>query len=336
MAERQPVSSTPHPAPVDAVRGRVRRLQEALERMEAQRNELQRRRRRDMLTIGVGISVVLHLLLMFYLASHYRLRPGSRGPQPVSYEFAILQEEELTELDIAELDDLLPEVVSETTDSAPDAAELDPAVPAAELEIARAGSLPTLGGSGDGGVGVGGGLSGGGAGATFFGVSSRGMRFAFIVDRSGSMGQGPKMRVAMRELARSVDSLPDYASFYVVLFSSDLVQPPFQRGWMRAKETTVNNFIRWLNDIDPGGGTVPMPAFYDVFAIEERPDVIFFLTDGEIPADTAELVAGLNRRGGRVVINTIAFGEAQSQSLLKQIARESGGMYRYVAQGSGP
>ena len=157
-----------------------------------------------------------------------------------------------------------------------------------------------------------------------------------ILENGPNTLAGRKMQVAMRELAGSVDWLPDYASFYVLLFSTDYEEPPFQRGWMRAKDTTVNNFIRWLNEIDPGGGTVPMPAFYEVFAIDQRPDVIFFLTDGEIPEDTADLVAGLNRRGGRVTVNTIAFGDAKSQDQLKRIARESGGTYRFVSQGTGP
>ena len=70
-----------------------------------------------------------------------------------------------------------------------------------------------------------------------------------------------------------------------------------------------------------------------VFSIEERPDVIFFLTDGEIPRaeETLETVTLLNSRGRRVVINTIAFGDPASQELLREIARRSGGIYRFVA-----
>jgi hypothetical protein len=271
---------------------------------------------------------------MYYLALHYRLEPGRRGPEPVSYEFAILQEEELTELQASDLDDLLPEVVSSIDDAADDAdASLDPAVPAADLEIARGGSMPTLGGAG-GATDGGGSLTGGGAGTTFFGVASRGMRFAYIVDRSGSMGQGRKMEVAMDELARSIQGLPDFASFHVLLFSSGYVAPPVQRGkWMRARKATVASVIRWLNDIDPTGGTVPIPAFDQVFALENRPDVIFFLTDGEIPADTADLLAMANEQGSRVIINTIAFGNDESQDQLRRIAAESGGAYRYVEVG---
>ena len=137
----------------------------------------------------------------------------------------------------------------------------------------------------------------------------------------------------MRELARSVAALPDYAYFYVLLFSSGSIEPPIQRDWMRARRTTVQMFIQWLNQVDPGGATEPVPAFERVFALGDRPDVIFFLTDGEIPdAEAAgDLIAKLNSGGRRVVINTIAFGDVRSQKLLRRLARDSGGTYRFVA-----
>jgi hypothetical protein len=269
---------------------------------------------------------------MYYLSSVYRLAPGGGGPEPVSFEFAILQEEELTELESSELSDDVPEVVSDFDDALEDqaATELDPAVQAPALEIARLGSMPTLGGAGEGGGGLGG-LSGG-AGTSFFGVSSRGTRFAYIVDRSGSMGNSQKMQIAKREMAASIDGLPDYAYFHVVLFSSDIVGMPGGRAWIRARKPAVSRFLRWLNDVDPGGGTEPMGAFYEVFALDVPPDVIFFLTDGEIPDETADLVGELNDRGGGVIINTIAFGDARSQEQLRRIASESGGVYLYVPQ----
>ncbi|MBT8486088.1 MAG: VWA domain-containing protein [Phycisphaerales bacterium] len=306
-------------------------LRTALAQLESQQTLLARRRRRRLQLVGIGISAVVHLCLLLYLASQHRLAPGGRGPAPVSYEFAIMTEEELTELETLEVEDLQPEVADELDALlAEEAVEImDPVVPAAELDVVRSGALPTLGGGGDA-SGGGGELTGGGAGASFFGVTSRGMRFAYIVDRSGSMGDDRKMEVAMRELARSISGVPDYASVYLVLFSSDTAKPPMQTGWMRARRSTINRLIRWLRDVDPTGGTVPMPAFHDVFALDVRPDVIFFLTDGEIPKDTGDLLADLNQRGGRVVINTIAFGDASSQDLLRRIARESGGVYRFV------
>ena len=191
--------------------------------------------------------------------------------------------------------------------------------------------MPTLGGCGDGSCDAT--LGGGSAGTSFFGVSSRGSRFAYIVDVSGSMGQQRKIHIAMRELARSISELPDYAYFYVVLFSTNAQQPPMQSGWSRARPTTVRKFVRWFGKVEPRGGTNPRPAFESVFSLKKRPDVIFFMTDGQITNFGADELPSTRSRGKNVIINTIAFGDPASQDLLRAIARQTGGTYRYVASG---
>ena len=314
------------------LRATVTELQERIERVELQRDLERRSRRRNLLLLGLSLSLVVHISLMLYLNLFRRAAPGGPGPQPVSIEFAMIQEAELTQLENLQFDDLVPEVPLESPDLSDDQMQMELAddVSAAALDISAAGAVPALTGAGRG---QGSTLGGGGAGTSFFGVTSRGTRFAYIVDVSGSMGQQRKMEVAMRELARSIEALPDYAYFYVVLYASGITLPPSQRDWTRARPHTVSRLIRWLNQVDPSGGTRPVPAFRQVLSIEERPDVIFFLTDGEIPraAETLETVTMLNSRGRKVVINTIAFGDPASQELLREIARRSGGIYRFVA-----
>jgi len=300
--------------------------------MELQRDLEMRRRRRNLLFVGVSLSLLVHMALMGYLNLFHRSVPQASGPQPVSIEFAVLQETELTQLENLQFDDLVPEVPLDSQDLSETelAMELADDVSTAVLDITAAGAVPALTGTGRGKAST---LGGGGAGTSFFGVTSRGTRFAYIVDVSGSMGQQRKMDVAMRQLARSIETLPDYAYFYVVLYASEITLPPSQRGWTRARPSAVSRLIRWLNQLDPRGGTRPVPAIKQVFSIEPRPDVIFFLTDGEIPRaeETLATVTQLNSRGRRVVINTIAFGDPASQELLREIARRSGGIYRFVS-----
>jgi hypothetical protein len=209
-------------------------------------------------------------------------------------------------------------------------------MPAADLQVVTAGAVPSLGGGGGDTNGQPG-LGGGAAGTSFFGVSSTGTRFAYIVDRSGSMGNEHKLQTAIAELTRSVQSLPDYAYFFLVFFSNRTVEPPAQRGWTRSQAQQVARLSRWLrSEVDAGGGTLPREAFVQVFSLDVRPDVIFFLTDGRVQNFSAEEVAVMNRRGKRVVINTIAFGDPSSQEMLKEIARQSGGVYRFVPSQPAP
>jgi hypothetical protein len=312
------------------------RLQETMRLMEEQRQHVIDRRRRRLIIIGGSLSMICHLLLMTYLALLQRGGGGGGGGSPVAYQLAILNEEELTELEQTSFDELAagPDVDNQPQAELP---ELDAIAPEAGVGSAAANSVPSLGASGDGSGGIPGtgdgsggggglGLGGGGGGTSFFGIGSKGTRFAYIVDVSGSMGQDGKLELAMRELAKSVDALPDFTHFYVLLFSSNFMQPPMQKGWMRARKPLVRQFITWLSEVDPGGGTEPRSSFLQIFALDVRPDVIYFLTDGQFNDITAEEIASLNASGKKAIINTIQFGDPSGEELLTQIAKQSCGV----------
>jgi hypothetical protein len=318
------------------LRSNVRQLQQAIQVLEDERDEMISRRFRRLLIFGVGISLVLHIGLMVWLSMVRTAGAAGPGAQEVSYEFAIVDEEQLDQMEEAAFDDLEPEQ-SEPAQNL-DATELEPTTPTVDMAVAAAGSVPTLGASGEG---TGGeiGLGGGGGSASFFGVGGKGQRFAFIVDISGSMANDRKFEIAMRELARSIEALPDFAHFHVILFESQTIQPPVQTGWLRARKTTVRQVVRWLGDAEPSGGTEPRKAFLQVFALDTRPDVIFFLTDGIFNDITPDELAALNARGKKAVINTIGFGAQGEvdQTVLRAMASASGGQYRFVpSEAAGP
>lgn len=80
---------------------------------------------------------------------------------------------------------------------------------------------------------------------------------------------------------------------------------------------------RWILTIRAGGGTMPRDALQ--LALSLKPEMIYFLTDGEIPEDTPQVVREANK--SKVRVNTIALGEEGGGDLLKQIARENNGKY---------
>ena len=83
----------------------------------------------------------------------------------------------------------------------------------------------------------------------------------------------------------------------------------------------------------PSAGTQPIPAFGHVFALDTRPDSIFFMTDGLIPVDTVPSVSSMNGGGAHVQINCIAFGQEANQGALRRLAAESDGIFRFVPVG---
>jgi len=315
----------------DDAGARLDALEVHLRQLHEERERWTRRRRRQMLLAATLCSLLGHIVLALYLASLYRPGDPRNEGSPVAIEFALVPEEEL-EHDQSTADlETVDEPMSELEDLSLDEtlADLAPDSMAAELDLGDVGAMPNLGGGG-GDASQGGGMGGSGSGTSFFGISSRGLRFCFVVDISGSMS-GQRIERALGELARSIQGLPDYAYFHVLLYSRTAVEPPMQRGWARARREVVTSYLMWFQQVSPGGDTQPVPAFERAFGLEPRPDVVFFLTDGLIPSDTADVVAKLNARSRKVRINTIAFGDDASQDDLRRIAEESGGLYRFVA-----
>lgn len=173
----------------------------------------------------------------------------------------------------------------------------------------------------------------------FFGLPACGRRFAFILDKSGSM-DGPRWARCTRELAVALQALPPEAEFVLVLFSEGILEPPGAGGWTRATAQRVAATLAWVGSITPAGGTYPKPAFERVFSLGARPDAVYFLTDGELfgftPGDCAQIRKG---RGGffrwlfskpdpdapQTVINTIALGNDANTGALQAMAAEAGG-----------
>jgi len=137
---------------------------------------------------------------------------------------------------------------------------------------------------------------------------------------------------ALAELKRSISALPDYTQFYVVLFSSTAIRPDFELdGWLKATRANKNRMAQWLDLQTSRGGTLPLEAFDIVFKLPQPPDVIFFLTDGEIPGETNYHVDNYTANMKReVIINTIGFSSEAGKAPLEEMARKHRGVFRFV------
>lgn len=304
------------------------------------REEKARWKRRVLALIFIGFlfSVLVHIIIFFFSYSvSTDAGSGSQEATVTTIEFAILDEQSFTSLPEGEK---ITQSESSQTDASEERYETTQATLAADSSStslipssdARATSLT---GSGSTGMGIGMGGSGGG-GTSFFGISSFGSRFCYIVDRSGSMDRGNRFEDAKAEILSSLKKLPDFVKFYVLFYSTGITSPSIQKGWNTARRGTINRIAKEINTFFPTGGTVPMPAFKEAFSLSPPPDVIFFLTDGQINTFSLETLQSLMPKNKAVIVHTIAFGDASSQSLLQEIANATGGEYRFVQEGSVP
>ena len=187
--------------------------------------------------------------------------------------------------------------------------------------------------------------AGTGDGASFFGLEAQGRRFAYIVDMSGSMNtltgdrESTRWELTRSELIRSLAGLDSQFEFFVELYSSAPLNLFGSPDWVKAGDSQKRLVTSALFGISPVGGTKPMPAFKQVFALKPEPDAIYFMTDGLIGTDVPALVRQLNRSED-IPIHCILFGspgDEQSaraaKNMLTTIAKQSGGKFTHIKEG---
>ncbi len=305
------------------------------------RCDLQHRWKRSviiLLLVGVFLSLFIHIIIGLILDLYGRGSGfGEIKGEAAIIEFAVFDSETLTDS---------PQSTSlEESDSAPstldspltDGVELEATSSSSSELLADQSQVPTLGGAGGGDLGAGmGGSGGAGSGTSFFGISSKGGRFCYIMDISASMLQGSRMDAAITELISSLKKLPNFSQYYILFYSSSVSEPPSQLGWNTARRSSLNRMINEIHRVQAQGGTVPAPAFERAMELSPLPDVIFFLTDGQIPTTFIDELRAMLPSGKRVVVHAVAFGSGADINQMKEIAKLTGGQYKYVNTGGSP
>jgi hypothetical protein len=181
---------------------------------------------------------------------------------------------------------------------------------------------------GDGAGSLAGGGGDGSGGAEFFGIGGEGGSFVYVVDMSGSMNEQGKWERARDELIRSIEHLDDGQKYYII-FYNDGWFPMAEDKPVEATPKQLDRTRRWVNRIWPGGGTFPLEAMQHALSLE--PDAIYFLSDGRFDPAVIEMLRVANPpSSGQIPIHTIAFVNQETIGLMKQIAKNAGGKFRFV------
>lgn len=287
--------------------------------------------------VGLLISLLIHLNIGFLLS--FLMRGGSgldTTGTPTTVQFAIQDSQSLSQMpegeQLQQEESVQTQATAESMSSTQATLTADSST--TSLDSSSQSMAPSLAGGGSSGMGSG--MGGSGGGTSFFGISSSGSRFCYIVDVSGSMQQQNRLSAALSELSSSLKKLPDFARFYVLFYSSHVKEPSSQKGWNTARSSTVRRMINEFETVYAGGGTMPEPAFAKALTLKPPPEVIFFLTDGEISGFNADTLKAMLPNRSRVVVNTIAFGDSANQQQMKDIAKATGGQYKFVSSGGKP
>lgn len=161
---------------------------------------------------------------------------------------------------------------------------------------------------------------------SFYGVApGKARRIIYVVDHSSSMSDF--FASVQLELKRAVSSLTKKKYFHVIFFSGGVYREIPARAILRASKPHKNAAYNFIDSITLGGGTDPKAAL--VRAFELKPDLIYLLTDGQFDASVVDHIRALNKRG-KVTVNTICFRSRTGEDILRLIAAQNSGRYRFV------
>lgn len=158
--------------------------------------------------------------------------------------------------------------------------------------------------------------------ASYFGLRAEGQVFIFVVDCSGSMDDEARLDRAKAELIRSVRAMQSPQRFKVIFFNEGPVPMPGELPKPADYPSKVQ-LARWLDYVQPGGGTDPRSSL--ALALAMKPDGIFLLSDGAFPEGAAADVARRNPK--KIPIHCIDLAGGAAGDDLRRIARDSGGQY---------
>lgn len=169
-----------------------------------------------------------------------------------------------------------------------------------------------------------------------FGVTGEGYKFVYVMDRSGSMGGSGReaLRVLKAELLASLRALDTIHQFQIVFYNQRPIvfNPSGVPGRLAfATQQNKDRAFRFIQSITADGGTSHDEALK--LAIRLRPDVIFFLTDGDDPKLSRKDLDQIQRMATGITIHAIQFGSGPKpgeKSFLEVLAEENGGQYTYV------
>lgn len=166
------------------------------------------------------------------------------------------------------------------------------------------------------GNGTGRGIGDGAGDKQFFGMTAAGKRFVYVIDGSKSMNRPHDSEAQTRfkrvklELVKSIGSLPEDAQFFILFFNDYAVSMPAP-GLESATAAAKQKYLLWMQQVITTGNTEPTAAISLAFKL--KPDVIYFLSDGDFNSRVRKELIELPQ--STTTVQTFAFEETLTEPM---------------------
>lgn len=189
------------------------------------------------------------------------------------------------------------------------------------IQPAEAGGAKKLGGFGGPGE------------TTFMNIVGVGKSFVYVIDTSSSM-DGGRIRMAKGQLKASLRLLQPNQKFAVLFYNEYIEKLKLRRVAEQpmyfASDVNKQLALQQIETVTPDHGTDHFPALQEALAL--KPDVIYFLTDGEEPSLSPAELREVQALAGSTTIHVIKFGDGRvtttATSWLEKLARQCSGEFR--------
>jgi len=156
-----------------------------------------------------------------------------------------------------------------------------------------------------------------------------------VIDKSGSMLKGNKMVQAKEAMRFIINNLASKDRFGIVTFSSSAEK--FKKKLEKASEENKKKAVKFINEIEAGGGTNIADAYdcaFELYDKKDRPFFVIFLTDGRpTVGDTkiSEILKRIKRKfADNIRVFAFGIGSDVNTHLLRRIAEKFRGTDEYV------
>ncbi|HTA30212.1 MAG TPA: hypothetical protein VK731_06990 [Candidatus Cybelea sp.] len=156
-----------------------------------------------------------------------------------------------------------------------------------------------------------------------------GSNVVFILDNSMSMMTNRKSSYARQEVVRTLQSMNPAKTFYVLLFHSGGYEGMPALGPLPATPENVRAMTNWLFSVGHRTGADPSKAILRALGLSPAPDMVWFLSGSAFPDKVIDNIREANATAN-ARINTIGLYTRDGEQVMRQIANENRGAYRFV------